>query len=104
MFDNSPMKMRATRAYVIMSIVFAVFTVGTGFVIAANKGYGAGPWDSHTIWSCYGPQGHAVYLKGVPKSKQPCPNPWDTDLNSHGRAPVNSAQGRLAEATMKGLR
>ena len=100
MFDNSPMKMRATRAYVAMSILFFIFTVGTGFVLAAHKGYGAGPWDSHTVWSCYGPKGHPVYLKGVPRSKQPCPNPWDTALNGHGRAPA----GGLAEATMRSLR
>jgi hypothetical protein len=104
MFDNSPMKMQATKAFVIMSILFAVFTIGTGFVIAADKGYGAGPWDSHTVWSCYGPGGHAYYLKGVPRAKQPCPNPWDTSLNSHGRVTADSPSGKLAQATMRSLR
>jgi hypothetical protein len=90
MFDNSPMKLRATRAYVAFSILFFAVAIGTGFVLAAVKGYGAGPWDSHTVWSCYGPEGHPVYLTGVPRSRQPCPNPWDTDLNGHGRLPASA--------------
>jgi len=90
-FDNSPNKIKATRAFLTMSILFFIFTVGTGFVIAANHGYGAGPWNSHTVWSCYGPQGHPVYLKHVPRSAQPCPNPYDTALNSHGRLPAKYA-------------
>lgn len=77
-FDNSPMKMQATRAFVVFSILFFAVAIGTGFVIAAAKGYGAGPWDSHTVWSCYGPNGRPVYLEDVPRSRQPCPSSYDS--------------------------
>jgi hypothetical protein len=83
-FDNSALKLKATRAYVTFSILFFVFTVGTGFVLAAHYGYGSGPWDSHTVWSCYTPGG-PYYVKGVPRSRQPCPSPTSTALNGHGR-------------------
>jgi hypothetical protein len=89
-FDNSPNKLKATRAYIAMSILFFVFTVGIGFVIAANKGYGAGPWDSHTVWSCYTPGG-PYYLKDRPISRQPCPSPYSTAIDSHGRLPAKDA-------------
>jgi len=89
-FVNTPNKLRATRAFIAMSILFFVFTVGTGFVIAANKGYGAGPWDSHTVWSCYTPGG-PYYLKDRPRSLQPCPSPYDSAIDSHGRLPAAHA-------------
>ena len=90
MFDNSPMKMQATRAFVTFSILFFVVTVSIGFVIAADKGYGAGPWDSHLVWSCYTPGG-PYYLSDLPRSKQPCPSPYDTAIGTHGRLPARDA-------------
>jgi hypothetical protein len=89
-FVTTPMKLRATRAYVAFSILFFVVTVSIGFVIAANKGYGAGPWDSHTVWSCYAPGG-PYYLSDRPRSQQPCPSPYDTAIASHGRLPASAA-------------
>jgi hypothetical protein len=90
MFDNSHSKLIATRAYVVFSILFFVVTVSIGFVLAAQKGYGAGPWNSHTVWSCYTPGG-PYYLKDRPRSLQPCPSPYSTALNGHGRLPESLA-------------
>jgi hypothetical protein len=90
MFDTSPDKTRATRAYLIFSVLFFVFAIGTGFVMAAQHGYGAGPWDSHTVWSCNTPGG-PYYLSDLPISQQPCPSPYDEGLSGKGRLPAKLA-------------
>jgi len=79
--DISPDKYRATQVYLAFSLLFFVVAIGSGFVIAANKGYGAGPWNSSRVWSCYGPGG-PWYLPDRPKSEQPCPSPYSTGLKA----------------------
>jgi len=79
MFDQSPEKMRASRAYLIFSALFFIVAIGTGFVMAADRGYGAGPWNSHRVWSCHTPGG-PYYLPDVPREQQPCPGPTSTGL------------------------
>ncbi len=83
MFDDSASKVRACRAYLAFSALFFILAVGTGFVMAGERGYGAGPWNSHSVWSCNTPGG-PYYLHNVPRSEQPCPSPYSTGLNGHG--------------------
>ncbi len=73
--------MRATRAYLIFSVLFFIVAIGTGFVLAADRGYGAGPWNSSRVWSCNTPGG-PYYLPDIPKSEQPCPSPTSAGLVS----------------------
>lgn len=90
MFEETVAKTRATMAFLIFSALFFVVAIGTGFVIAAHVGYGAGPWNSHSVWSCNTPGG-PYYLHNVPISEQPCPSPYSTALNGHGRiAPAHA--------------
>lgn len=71
--DLSPDKEKAIRAYVAFSLLFFLIAVGTGFVLAADRGYGTGPWDSDTVHSCYTPGG-PYYVEDRPRSEQPCPS------------------------------
>lgn len=74
MFDTlSPEKERAIRAYIIFSVLFFIVAVGTGFVMAADRGYGSFPWNSDTRVSCYTPGG-PYYSSQRPRSEQPCPD------------------------------
>ena len=90
MFDNSPMKMQATRAFVVFSILFFVVSIGMGLVIAADKGYGTGPWDTRTVWSCHTPGG-PYYVDDLPVSEQPCPSPYSPSVGGHGVLPEKEA-------------
>lgn len=83
MFDDSVEKMRATRVYLTFSLLFFAVAIGTGFVMAADRGYGAGPWNSHTVWSC-GARGGPYYLRDRPRSQQPCPSPYEIDGKARG--------------------
>jgi hypothetical protein len=93
LFNETLAKTRATRAFLIFSALFFIVAVGTGFVIAADRGYGAGPWDSHSVWSCYTPGG-PYYLHGVSPAEQPCPGPTSTALSGHGRLAADLAPRR----------
>jgi hypothetical protein len=86
MMEMSPDKLKAIRAYLIFSLLFFVVAIGSGFVIAASKGYGAGPWNSHRVWSCFTPGG-PYYLPDRPKSEQPCPSPYSNGLKGRLLAP-----------------
>jgi hypothetical protein len=77
--ERAASKLRATRAYLAFSAWFFVVAIGSGFVIAAHKGYGAGPWNSHRVWSCFTPGG-PYYLADRPRSQQPCPSPYSAGL------------------------
>ena len=77
--ELTPSKERAIRAYAIFSVLFFVFAIGTGFVIAADRGHGIGPWDTDTVVSCYTPGG-PYYVPGKPRSEQPCPSTTSAGL------------------------
>jgi hypothetical protein len=78
-FEITRDKQKAIRAYVVFSVLFFVVAVGTGFVIAADRGYGAGPWDSHTVVSCYSPGG-PYYSSQYPRTQQKCPDTRSSGL------------------------
>jgi len=77
--ELTPSKERAIRAYTIFSILFFMVAIGTGFIIAADRGHGVGPWDTDTTYSCYAPGG-PQYIPGKPISEQPCPGPQSAGL------------------------
>lgn len=84
MFEHlSPEKEKAIRAYIIFSVLFFVVAVGTGFVLAADRGYGAFPWNSHTVVSCYTPGG-PYYSSQYPRSQQHCPNERTANVVANG--------------------
>jgi len=80
MFEElTPSKERAIKAYALFSVLFFMVAIGIGFVLAADRGYGTGPWDSDTVHSCYAPGG-PQYVPDKPRSEQPCPSPTSAGL------------------------
>ncbi|MEA2171081.1 MAG: hypothetical protein QOF76_4381 [Solirubrobacteraceae bacterium] len=84
MFEElRPEKEKAIRAYIIFSILFFIVAVGTGFVLAADRGYGAFPWNSDTTVSCNTPGG-PYYSSQRPRSEQHCPSPVNANFVPNG--------------------
>lgn len=84
MFEElSPEKERAIRAYIIFSVLFFVVAIGTGFVMAADRGYGAFPWNSDTTVSCNTPGG-PYYSSQRPRSEQHCPSDITANVVAKG--------------------
>jgi hypothetical protein len=79
LFETTPQKQMAIRAYVVFSVLFFIVAVGTGFVLAADRGYGAWPSNSHTVVSCYAPGG-PYYSSQYPRSEQKCPSTTSSGL------------------------
>ncbi|WP_205698817.1 hypothetical protein [Conexibacter sp. SYSU D00693] len=80
MFEElSPDREKAIKVYTALSVLFFVVIIGAGFVLAADRGYGAGPWDTDTVHSCYTPGG-PHYVPDKPVSEQPCPSPTSAGL------------------------
>jgi hypothetical protein len=77
--ELTPSKERAIRAYAIFSVLFFIVAIGTGFILAHDRGFGTGPWNTDTTYSCYA-RGGPQYLPDVPISKQPCPSTKDAGL------------------------
>jgi len=73
MYETSPEKLRAARAFIVFSIVFFVGAIATGYVLAAMNGRGSGFGDGYTVQSCHTPGG-PYYVKRLPKELQSCPN------------------------------
>lgn len=115
MLNDSPQKLRATRAYLVFTVLFFTFGIGNGFYLAHKHGHGAFWWDSEISHSCHSPGG-PYYLPDKPISEQPCPAHNSTGLirrlppgqtvatNSPAALPENSAAAEVTHpAEKKGL-